>query len=106
MIQELTKFKKVEIRRDLMKAQRTTFEPNWRDEAQYILPYRLNLQLSDWNKGDRRNTSIYDSTATAAVRTAEAGMMSGITSPAKRWFRFLPTSPGLIESEKVREWCD
>lgn len=106
MIAKLTKRQKIDLRANVMKAQRVTFEPQWKEADTYILPYRLQMQLSDWNKGDRRNQAIYDSTATAAVRTAEAGMMSGITSPAKRWFRFLPTAPELLESEKVREWCD
>jgi hypothetical protein len=106
MIQKLTKLEKIYLRRDTMKSQRLTYESQWKDAASNILPDRLCMQLSDWNKGDRRNQAIYDSTASACVRTAEAGMMSGITSPAKRWFRFLPSSPRLIESEKVREWCD
>lgn len=89
-----------------LRLHRASYEPVWRDLANFMLPYRLRLQLSEYNRGDRRNTSIYDSTATSAVDAFESGMMASVSSPAKRWMRFFPASEELQESGRVRQWCD
>lgn len=89
-----------------LKLLRQSFEPQWREVADFATPYRIRLQLSDYNRGDRRNQRIYDSTATMALRTGESGMMSGITSPAKRWMRLVPKDPYLRELPRAMSWCD
>jgi hypothetical protein len=45
------------------------------------------LLPQDRNKGNRRHNNIYDNTASRALKTMAAGMMSGATSPARPWFR-------------------
>lgn len=106
-MEQFTKRQTINICVAEMKNQRTQYEAHWRDISQYLLPYRLRLQLSEQNKGDRRNLSIYDSTAVAAVRTGEAGMMSGFTSPAKRWFRlYVSSDPEMVEFGPVKHWLD
>lgn len=89
-----------------LKIARLSFEPQWKDIATYLLPYRHRTTLSEHNRGDRRNTEILDSTATMAYRTFRAGMMAGNTSPARSWFRLTPQDPTLIEVPGVREWLD
>jgi len=83
---------------------RTTYEGHWRTIADYLSPYRLRMNLSDWNKGDRRNLNIYDSTATQDLRTLAAGMMAYITSPASQWVRFTTDDPDLAEFGPVKDW--
>ena len=89
-----------------LKSARLSFEPQWRDVATFLLPYRHRTTLSDHNRGDRRNHEILDATATMAYRTFRAGMMAGNTSPARSWFRLLPEDPDLVEAAGVREWLD
>ncbi len=89
-----------------LKSLRYSWEPQWKDVATYLLPYRHRTTLSDENRGDRRNQEILDTTATMAYRTFRAGMMAGNTSPARSWFRLMPEDPGLIEAPGVREWLD
>jgi hypothetical protein len=83
---------------------RATFVPTWRDCNDYVLPRRGRFFVSDVNKGDRRNQKIIDNTATTAVRTLSAGMMSGVTSPARQWFRLSTPYQDLNEVGNVKDW--
>jgi hypothetical protein len=86
--------------------ERSTFEPHWRDLGDYILPRRPRWTVQDVNKGDRRNLKIIDSTATLAARTIRSGMMGGLTSPARPWFRLTTPDPETAEIESVKFWLD
>lgn len=98
------KRQQLEIQRAALKAERSTFEPSWRDCSDYILPRRARFTISDVNKGDRRNLKIYDNTGTVSARTLRAGMTSGITSPARPWFRLTTPDPELAKFGRVRQW--
>lgn len=95
---------KLEILRGQMENERTSFLAQWRDLADYILPRRPRFFITDVNKGDRRNTKILDTTSTMSARTLRAGMMSGITSPARPWFRLTVSDPALAEQGDVKRW--
>lgn len=87
------------------KAERdSTWIPHWRDLADYILPRRSRFLVTDRNRGDRRNLKIIDPTATLAARTQRAGMFTGITSPARPWFRLQTPDPDLMEAHAVKDW--
>lgn len=98
------------VRYDMLQAQldgeRSSFISHWRDLGDYILPRRPRFTLQDVNKGDRRNQKIIDSTATLAVRTLRSGMMAGITSPARPWFKLTTPDPDLAEFGPVKRWLD
>ncbi len=68
-----------------MKLNRSSHEAAWREIANSYLPYRLRLNLSDTNRGDRRNQNIYDSTIIRAVNTFESGFMTAATDPTSEW---------------------
>jgi len=82
----------------------STFRPQYRDLNDYILPTRGRFWLGDGNRGDRRNLKILDSTGTRAARTLRSGMMSGVTSPAKRWFKLLLRDPDLNKFPSVQKY--
>lgn len=103
-VKNLSKRKQLELLRVQLENERSTFTSHWRDLGDYILPRRPRFYTSDVNKGDRRNNKIIDSTATLAVRTLRSGMMSGITSPARPWFRLTTPDPGLQEFGPVKSW--
>ena len=92
----------------LMKAhheiERATFLPTWRDCGDFTWPTRQRYEITDVNRGDRRNLKIIDSTATYAARTLRSGMMSGVTSPARPWFRLTTHDPDLARFGPVKEW--
>lgn len=83
---------------------RSSFMSHWKDLGDFILPRRPQFNLTDGNRGDRRNQKIIDSTATIAARTQRAGMMGGITSPARPWFQLTTNDPELAEFGPVKDW--
>jgi hypothetical protein len=99
-----TKRERHESIRAQLTTERQSFIPHWRDLADHIIPTRARFQLSDANRGDRRNLKIVDATATYAARTLQSGMMSGVTSPARPWFRFTTPEPDLAEQGSVKTW--
>lgn len=103
MINE-TKRQRYDSIRGQLDSERSSFISHWRTLSDYILPRRARFTISDVNKGDRRNTNIIDSTATLAARTLRSGMMGGVTSPARPWFRLSTPDPQLAEFGKVKDW--
>lgn len=93
-----------EILRQELKNERSSFESHWRDLSDHILPRRSRFFVEDVNRGDRRTRKIIDSTATLAVRTLAAGMMGGVTSPARPWFRLAVPDQELAENSAVKRW--
>jgi len=78
--------------------------PHWQEISDNILPRSGRFFTSDRNKGDRRHNKILDNTGTRALRTLAAGMMAGMTSPARPWFRLTTSDPELDESVAVKLW--
>lgn len=104
MEQSLNKRQKNELLRSQLENERTSFISRYRDLGDFILPTRPRFQVTDANRGDRKNQKIIDSTATLAVRTLRSGMMSGITSPARPWFRLTTPEPELAEIGEIKDW--
>ena len=104
MIEYKSKRQRYDLIFSQLDAERNSFVPHWKDLSQYILPRRSRFNLSDVNKGDRRNDKIIDNTATLAARTLRSGMMSGITSPARPWFRLTTPDPDMAEFGPVKQW--
>lgn len=90
--------------RAAMLNERSSFISHWKDLANYILVRRAQFQVTDTNRGDRKNQKIVNSTATLASRTLRSGMMSGVTSPARPWFRLSTPDPALAEIGSVKVW--
>lgn len=99
-----TKKQKIELLRSSLDLERSSFVAHWRDIADVILPRRPLWNLTDTNRGERRNLKIVDETGTLAARTLSAGMMGGITSPARPWFRLTTPDPDLAEFGPVKDW--
>jgi hypothetical protein len=98
------KRQELELLRAQLDNERSSFIQHWRDISDHVLPRRSRFTLSDVNKGDKRNQKIIDSTATLAARTLSSGMMSGVTSPARPWFRLTTPDPDMAEYGPVKEW--
>lgn len=89
-----------------LEQERTTFEPHWRELSDFIIPRVSRFLTSEANRGDRRNTKIVDPTATMANRTLSSGMMSGITSPARPWFKLATPDPEMMDYGPVKLWLE
>lgn len=101
-----TKRQYLEKQRAALKTERESFIPHWRDLCDYVMPRRARFTISERNKGDRRSKKVIDSTATLAMRNLMAGMMSGLTSPARPWFSLTTPDPTLSEFGPVKSWLD
>lgn len=98
------RLRRYEALRTSLKAERSSFEAHWRELANLVKPRRARFQTTERNKGDRRSQHIITSHATRAHRTLVAGLMSGITSPSRPWFRLTTPNPDLAEQQGVKMW--
>lgn len=96
---------RVEDLLEQMRSERESWMPVWRDLSDFIQPMRGKWVVQDIHRGNRRNQRIFDNTATIAARTLDSGMMSGITNPARPWFRLTVADPALAEREDVKAWA-
>ncbi len=88
-----------------LKSERTTWLSQWREIAEHMRPRGFREQRSDVNRGDKKHSKVINFTPLEAQRTLASGMMAGITSPSRPWFRLsLRGDPTLAESEAVKWW--
>lgn len=87
-----------------LKTERESWISHWRDISELLLPRTGRFLVSDTNKGGNKHNKIYDSTGTKALRILSAGMMAGMTSPARPWFRLTTSDPDLDDSAGVKVW--
>jgi len=97
---------RIEAMRGQLETERSSFLSHWKDLSDMILPRRSRWFSSDINRGDRRTKSIIDSTATVASRTLSSGLMAGITSPARTWFKLTTPDPDLADQQNIKLWLD
>ena len=98
---------KLEQRWGALKDERASWFGHWADISRYLLPRNGRFFVQDRNKGWSRTNSIYDSTGTGALRILAAGMMSGMTSPARPWFKLaVPSNNPAAKSPAVKKWLN
>ncbi len=85
-----------------LKVVRSPWEATWGALADYIEPTRLRMQLMQ--EGPISRAKILDSTGTFALKTLASGMHSGITSPARPWFRLTTFDPDMRDFGPVKTW--
>lgn len=68
--------------------ERSTWVPHWQELGEVMAPRQGRFFKTDRNKGDKRHQAVLDHQAILGSRVLSAGMMSGMTSPARPWFRF------------------
>lgn len=87
----------------------------WADLAQFILPRRSiwltqsaggNPNPNNMTRGRELNTSIADPTATYSVRVCASGLMSGLASPSRPWFKIIPGVKRFEIDDAGRNWLD
>ena len=88
---------------------------NWSDLAQFLLPRRSiwltqstggNPTPNNMTRGREINQSIVDPTGTFAVRVCAAGLMSGLASPSRPWFKVTPKLKNFEPDDAGRKWMD
>lgn len=77
---------------------------HWRELAQYIQPKTARFLATDANNGKKERSKIINSAPTRAHNILAAGMMAGLSSPSRPWFRLTTPDPTLSERGAVRSW--
>lgn len=82
------------------------WDGHWRTISDQLLPRHSRFLSTDRDRGGDRNQHIIDSAGTQALRVLTAGMMAGMTSPARPWFRLGLPDPELAQHHSVRAWLN
>ena len=83
---------------------RASWDAQWEEIGKQVLPRSVRLTTSDNNKGTKRYNKIYDNTGVRALRVLAAGMMSGVSSPARPWFKLTIKDKKLSNRDEVKLW--
>lgn len=98
---------RVQKRMGALEQMRSSWMSHWMEINRVLLPRTGDFLMgSSPNQGNRRNNDILDNTGTAALTTLQAGMHSGMTSPARPWLKIETVDTDLMESKAVSVWCD
>ncbi len=93
-------------RKGALWTERSSFFTHWQELSRFYLPRSGRFILTDRNKGDKRFNNINDNAGTRALRILAAGLMAGMTSPARPWFRLATRDKLLMSYEPVKQWLD
>ncbi len=95
-----------EARLSSLETTRYSWWLHWRDLAEYLLPrrYKWLITANQSNRGSPINQRIIDETGSVAARVLASGMMSGITSPSRPWFRIEMQDESLNDIAEVKLW--
>lgn len=76
-------------RMETLRAYRVSWWAHWASLAEVFLPrrYRWFITPNNYARGTPINQAIVDETGVLAARTLATGLLSGLTSPTKPWFR-------------------
>lgn len=94
---------------EAMRTERSSFIDHYRELSRWVQPRRGRFLRADRNKGEasrHERNNIINSAATFALRTARAGLLSGVMSPARPWFKLGAPDPDLSEFLAVKEWLE
>lgn len=75
------------------------------EQADYFSPSSVRFIARNVNKPRIKSKKILDSTTLIAVRNFAAGMMTGATSPTRRWFKTGIMNKDVENSWEVKDWC-
>jgi len=93
-------------RLEALRTERSTFESHYKELSDNILAARGRFLTTDRNKGHKRNTKQFNNTGRRASRSLSAGMMAGMSSPARPWFRLGTHNKALREIGAVKRWLN
>jgi hypothetical protein len=98
----LTKRERYEKRFESAKRLRDPYDPDYEEIERLCLPGR---SIPAGGKLKRKsNTTKQDTAGVIAGRTLVNGMATGLSSPARPWFKLKTTDPDLNDYQPVKEW--
>lgn len=87
---------------------RSQWELLWRELSDNYLPqrYRWLLNAKEYTARRARRQYIINNTGTQAARTLAAGMMNGVTSPSRPWFKLRVPGLRLADHRELSIWLE
>ena len=87
---------------------RLQWQKLWRELGDNYLPqrYRWLMQAKEYYANRARRQYIINNTGTRAARTLTAGMMNGVTSPSRPWFKLRVPGVNLDEHRSLAVWLE
>jgi len=100
--------KRIQQRLSQLTSDRSSFIEDWRDIRDYTWGSRgryLENQTSK-QKYPRRNDRLYNHEAKQSAGVLASGMMAGITSPSRPWFKLQTPDDEMMEFGSVKQWLE
>lgn len=96
--------KALAARRKSMDAEFDYWAPHFRELRDTIKPSRGRFDVDEARATSSINKRILDSTPQMALRTLRAGLMSGVTSPSRPWFRLGLVGNAEVDDHETKAW--
>lgn len=91
-------------RLEAMKAQRRPFDTLWQEVAEFAGPEYLGFNNRKGIKAQKQRSDITSSEVRRAADIFSAGMLSGMSNPADRWFGLIMQDDALAANPAVKRW--
>lgn len=103
-----TIYQHLEARLGMMRNWRWSWWAYWSQLARVYLPHRYHwvVTANTMNRGRPVNDQIINSTGTLAMRICAAGLLTGLMSPSRPWFRLGPAIKNFEVDEDGQRWLD
>lgn len=90
-----------------LETEASSWRDHWKQIAENVRPRSARMVASDvTTQGQRKDSQIINSTPFLASRTTAAGLMGGITSPARPWFLLSTPDKALAKSEAGKTYLE
>lgn len=89
-----------------MDAEYEYWKPHFEELRDHIIPTRGRFYLGEDRRKSSINKQIIDGAANKALRTLRAGLMSGMTSPSRPWFRLGLYDDELMDRPAVKQYFE
>lgn len=100
-----TEQQKIQARKQALWNERSSWDTHCQEIADFLLPRAARFSDADKNRGGASHyNSIIDETGTQAHGVLEAGLMAGMTSPARPWVKLATPDRDLMEFAPVKVW--
>lgn len=92
-------------RYDRYKAQRGTWDANWQEIAEYVLPRKSNI-VTRKSPGQKQTGNLFDATAPKSAMDLAAFIASALISPVIRWFSLHTRIREVQDNREVQSWLE
>lgn len=98
--------RKAYLRRyEVLKQKRTPWLSYWQELGENFAPFSTKY-MTDNGKQRVSKNDLLNSTPLRSARVTAAGMMTSITSPARKWFKLSKQFAAMVENPDVRIWLE